>query len=412
MATKAKPVKEVKVAPVVVPPPVAKVAKEPKEPKEPKLLPSERRAMKRREAADKATQIFGTGKGSTEPTIRALSYQIDLIHALNYYNAAYDSKDKRKWTMAYVGKARANDFDALSDYHFGSVGTLIRMKMREVYLEENELNFIETKLAELRELSASGGLATSSLKGGPKAKVDKPVVTIQDRVAEAASTHIGEINGLIDDFIINGTEVDVGSYLKANNVSAQVSKLIPSAFDNFIRELNGYLEGVDKQLVEGYMYLGKTKAKKLLKSLEAIAIACQQQAVTAKAVRKPRAHKEKPASVLAAKVKYMKEFPELTLKSELPVKIVGASEVWVYNTKYKKLQVYRSTGTLSIKGTTILNYDVATSGAKTMRKPELITGFVGMTKRTLGTEFKNMKTKEAAVNGRINEECIILKVFN
>lgn len=379
--------------------------------KEPKMLPSERRAMKRREAADKATQVFGTGKGSTEPTINPLSYTIDLMHALNYYNAAYDSKDKRKWTMAYVGKAGANDFDSLSDYHFSSVGTIIRMKMRNVHLEEKELNFIDTKLAELRELSAAGGLATSSLKGGPKVKVDKPVVTIQDRVAEAASTHIGEINGLIDEFVMNGTEVDVGSYLKANNVSPQVSKLIPGAFDKFILELTKYLEGDDKQLIEGYGFLGKTKAKKLLKSLEAINVACQQQAVTAKAVRKPRARKEKPASVLAAKVKFMKEFAELKLKSEQPVKIVGASEVWIYNTKYKKLQVYRSTGALSIKGTTILNYDVATSGAKTMRKPELVTGFVGMTKRTLGTEFKNMKTKESAVNGRINEECIILKVF-
>ena len=406
MVTKAKLVKEAKVAPVVVPLPVAKTA-----PKEPKLLPSERRAMKRREAASAATQIFGTGKGSTEPTIRALSYQIDLMHALNYYNAAYDSKDKRKWTMAYVGKACANEFDSLSDYHFNSVGTIIRMKMRDVYLEEKELNFIETKIAELRELSAAGGLATSSLKGGAKVKVDKPVVSIQDRVAEAASTHIGEINGLIDDFIMNGTEVDVGSYLKANNVSPQVSKLIPNAFDKFIQELTEYIEGKDKQLLEGYGYLGKTKAKKLLKSLEAISTACQQQVVTAKAVRKPRARKEKPASVLAAKVKFMKEFTELKLKSELPVKIVGASEVWVYNTKYKKIQVYRSLGTLSLKGTTILNYDVATSGAKTMRKPELVTGYVGMTKRTLGAEFKNMKTKESAVNGRINTDCVILKIF-
>ena len=402
--TKAKPVKEAKAAPVVVP---AKAVK----PKEPKLLPSERRALKRKEAADKATQVFGTGKGSTEPTINPLSYTIDLMHALNYYNAAFDSKDKRKWTMAYVGKAHVHEYDNLSDYHFSSLGTIIRMKLRNVHLEEKELNFIDTKLKELRELSAAGGLATSSLKGGTKVKADKPVVTIQDRVAEAASTHIGEINGLIDDFVMNGTEVDVGSYLKANNVSPQVSKLIPKAFDKFIQELNDYLEGSDKQLVEGYSHLGKTKAKKLLKSLEAIGVACQQQAVTAKATRKPRARKEKPASVLAAKMKYMKEFPELDLKSELPVKIVGASEVWVFNTKYKKLQVYRSPGTLSIKGTTILNYDVATSGAKTLRKPELIKTYVGMTKRTLGAEFKNLKTKESAVNGRVNEECIILKVF-
>jgi hypothetical protein len=151
--------------------------------------------------------------------------------------------------------------------------------------------------------------------------------------------------------------------------------------------------------------------KKLIAIVKSISDACAQQAVTAKAARKPRARKEKPPAVLAAKMKYMKEFPELKLKSELPSKIVGASEVWIYNTKYKKVQVYRSLGALSIKGTTILNYDVATSGAKTMRKPELVTGFMGMTKRTLAGEFKALKTKESAVNGRVNEDCIILRVF-
>jgi len=44
-------------------------------------------------------------------------------------------------------------------------------------------------------------------------------------------------------------------------------------------------------------------------------------------------------------------------------------------------------------------------------KPELVKGYADMTKRNLATEFKNLKTKESAVNGRINEECVILKVF-
>jgi len=74
------------------------------------MLPSERRNLKRREVAEKATLVFGTGKGSLEPTIRPLSYKPDLLKALNYYNAAYDSKDKRKWTMAYVGKTQANEY--------------------------------------------------------------------------------------------------------------------------------------------------------------------------------------------------------------------------------------------------------------------------------------------------------------
>lgn len=377
--------------------------------KEPKLTASEKRAQKRREAAAKAEQVFGTGRGSTEPTIKPLDYTISMMRALNYYNSAYENKDKRKWFMSYVGK-KSEEFDSLSDWEFRSVGTLIRLKQRDQPLSDKDLKFIDDKIEELRQ-KAKGEQKFSALKGAPKEKEPKAVVSIQDRIAEAASGHIGEINGLIDDFITNDVEIDVGAYLKANDVSPQVSKLIPAAFTKTIDELNEVLEGNDKQLVEGYSNIKKTKLKKLIKSLEAISDACAQQVVSAKAARKPRVKKEKAPAVVAKNVKYMKDFAELKLTSEKPEKIIGASEVWVYNTKYKKIQVYRSLGTLGIKGTTILNYDVASSGAKTMRKPEQVTGFVGMTKRTLAGEFKALKTKESAVNGRINEDCIILKVF-
>ena len=378
--------------------------------KEPKLTASEKRAQKRRETAAKMEQVFGTGKGSTEPTLNPLDYTASMMRALNYYNSAFENKDKRKWFMSYVGK-KSTEFDTLSDWDFRSVGTVIRLKQREQPLNDKDLQFIEDSIAALR-LKAKGEQKVSALKGAPKEKEVKPVVSIQDRIAEAASSHIGEINGMIDDFITSDSEIDVGSYLKANNVSPQVSKLIPGAFTKTIEELNEVIEGNDKQLVEGYSNIKKVKIKKLIKSLESISDACAQQAVSAKAARKPRAKKEKPASVVAKAVKYMKEFPELKLTSEKPEKIIGSSEVWIYNTKYKKIQVYRSLGALGIKGTTILNYDVATSGAKTMRKPELVTGYADMTKRNLANEFKNLKTKEAAVNGRINEECIILRIFS
>ena len=378
--------------------------------KEPKLTASEKRAQKRREAAQKAEQYFGTGKGSTEPTINPLDYTISLMRALNYYNSAFENKDKRKWFMAYVGK-KSTEFESLSDWEFRSVGTMIRLKQREQPLLDKDLQFIEDTIAELRS-KAKGGKQVSALKGATKEKEPKPTVSIQDRMTEAASVHIGEINGMIDDFITSDVEIDVGSYLKANNVSPQVSKLIPGAFAKTIEELNEVIEGSDKQLVEGYSNIKKTKIKKLIKSLESISDACAQQAVVAKAARKPRAKKEKPPSIVAKNVKYMKEFKELGITSVAPEKIIGASEVWIYNTKYKKLQVYRSLGTFGIKGTTILNYEVATSGSKTLRKPELVKGYADMIKRNLANEFKNLKTKEAAVNGRINQDCVILRVFS
>jgi hypothetical protein len=314
--------------------------------------------------------------------------------------------------MSYVGK-KSPDFDSLSDWEFRSVGTMIRMKQREQPLQDKDLQFIEDTIAKLRVM-AKEDKRTSNVKIEEKV-VAKPVTTIQDRIAETASTHIGEINGLFDDFITNDTEVDIAAYLKSNQVSPHVSKLIPAAFEKTINELNEVVEGKDKQLVEAYAFIKKTKLKKLIKAYESISAACAQQVVSAKAARKPtvRKVKVKPPAVIAKGVKFMREFPELKLTSVLPEQIVESKEVWLYNTKYKKLQVYRAIGdgVLTVKGSAIIGYEVATSGAKSMRKPELVTTFANMTKRNIANEFKLLKTKESAVNGRINVETIILRVF-
>ena len=375
---------------------------------------AEKKAQKRRETAAKMDSIFGTGKGSTEPTIEPLNYTTSLLHALNYYNAAFDTKEKKKWTLAYVGKQKAPLLADLPDFDFHSVGTIIRMKMREQPLQDKELNFIDTRLAELYA-KASTPTQVSSIKA---AKVDtapaKPVVSIQDRIAAKASEVAGEFDGLIDDYIKLDKEPDFASYLKANEISPQVAKLIPPMYVRTIDELKEAMEGKDPQLVEGYSNFTKVKLRRLIKFYESIEDVCAQQAVSAKAakVRKPRMKKEKPASVVAKAVKYLKEFAELGLTSEKPEKLVGCSEAWIYNTKYKKIQVYRAEGDgkLTVKGTTIIGYSVADSGGKTLRKPEIVKDFVSMTKRTFAQAFKTLKTKEAAVNGRINEDCIILKV--
>ena len=393
------------------------MTKEVKQPKEVKPTASEKRFAKRREAAKKAEQHFGTGKGSDEPILNPLDYGASLLHALNYYNAAFDTKAKRKWTLTYVGKAKAADLAELPDFDFHSVGTIIRLKSREQPLQDKELEFIDTRLAELFEKAKVGTKSTSSVKAAVvvEDKPAKPVVSIQDRIAQKASEVGGEFDGMIDDFVTGNKDPDFASYLKANEISPQVAKLIPAFYVNTIAELKEALEGKDPQLVEGYSNFTKVKLRRLLKHYESISEICDQQVVSAKAakVRKPRMKKEKPPSVIVKNVKYLKEFTELGLTSEKPERLVGASEVWIYNTKYKKLQVYRAEGDgkMTVKGTSIIGYEVASSGSKTLRKPEVVKDYLGMTKRTFATAFKGLKTKEAAVNGRINEDCVIMKVF-
>jgi hypothetical protein len=164
-------------------------------------------------------------------------------------------------------------------------------------------------------------------------------------------------------------------------------------------------------LVEGYSNFTKPQLKRYLALLQSIVDGCEQ---AKKIVRKPRVRKAKPAGEIVKRMKFKKEDTELGIKSVTAASIVGATELWVYNTKYRKLQVYKAVegSSLTVKGTSVLNYDTALSSSKTLRKPkEQLTPMLTMTKRPMAAAYKAIKCKEATPNGRINEECILFRTF-
>jgi hypothetical protein len=231
---------------------------------------------------------------------------------------------------------------------------------------------------------------------------------------EKAHELAGEIDGAIDDFILSkgkNTDFSTKGYLASKNVAAPIAKRIGEFYVDTAKELREALEGNDDQLKEGYSHLTKRELKKFAEFVEQIIVDCNQAVQTAKATRAPRKRKPVPLSKQVAKVKYMKEFAELKLKSIKPEEMIGAKEVWIYNTKYRKVQVYRNDNGLAIKGTTLIGFDVTESKSMTLRKPEEFFKGVAMTKRPLNAAFKTLKTKPSAPNGRINEECIILGAF-
>ncbi len=133
---------------------------------------------------------------------------------------------------------------------------------------------------------------------------------------------------------------------------------------------------------------------------------------TAKATRAPRKRKAVPPSKVVSKMKYMKEYAELGLKSCKPEDIITSSELWVYNTKYRKVQVYRAeNGTLGVKGTTVIGFSIKDSTSLTLRKPEDFFKGLSIGKRALNAALKKLTTKPSTPNGRINQECVLLGAF-
>jgi predicted transcriptional regulator len=103
----------------------------------------------------------------------------------------------------------------------------------------------------------------------------------------------------------------------------------------------------------------------------------------------------------------------LKLVSINPEDVIGAQELWTYNSKSRKIGKYVATefNTLSIKGTTIINFDEVKSVQKTIRKPEeKLREFKAAGKIALRKFLDDINATDTKMNGRINEEIILLKV--
>jgi hypothetical protein len=133
----------------------------------------------------------------------------------------------------------------------------------------------------------------------------------------------------------------------------------------------------------------------------------------AKVNRAPRAKKAVPAEKIVGKLKYMKTNEPLKLVSISPADILGAGELWIYNTKSRKLGRYVAAEfqTLSVKGTSITGFDEFKSIQKTLRKPEeKLKEFKAAGKVALRKFLDEINATDTKMNGRINEETILLKI--
>ena len=356
----------------------------------------------------RADAIISAMKGD-EPVVTIENYTVELNKALSWYTEHSDDKKRRKYAIEYFAKlGKKNEVLAINkatDFEIRQVAIICRLLSRQQHITDTHLSWLDKSVKEL--------LYKYKIVKTEAKKPTAVVISIQDRIEETAKKYAAEIDNEIDLFVVNkSSEFNTKNFLLANSISAPVAKRIGEFYIPTLNEINEVLAGDDDQLVEGYSNFTKRELKKYLQFVESIIQDCQQQVQTAKASRAPR--KRKPVSPIkvVAKMKYMKEFAELNLKSSRPESILTSSELWVYNTKYRRIQVYKAEmDVLGVKGTTVIGFSLRESLSYTLRKPEEFFKDVSLSKRALNSAIKKLTTKPSKPNGRINEECILLGAF-
>lgn len=331
-----------------------------------------KKATKRGSRAD-SSKSYGVFEPSAED--RPFESMAEMVHAYNWYNNNKGPNDARE----YIRIARPDlkgKLRNVPDYELRTIGWTLRFAQQGFVLTEELLERMNDKLSVLME------------KYKPEFKPKKIVEnkpTVQDRIREKNSQIIAEIEEEVDRHLRDPKyKFDPYEWM----VAKEVNHLAAKAIMDFYKDWDG--------------------RDKFVKSIRDAAFKI---ATNAKIVRK---RKRSPnVEKMVQKFQYRNRDDSLQLQSASPADIIGAREVWLYDTEKRVLRVLRGEK-LDIRGTTIYGYEETNSFTKKIRKPEeTLDNIAAMNKTSLNRIMIKLTTKHQPqlLNGRSNENTIIVKVF-
>jgi hypothetical protein len=323
-----------------------------------------------------------------------------LSDALNFYNYIYGRKEAIEFLHEYLEK---NDKETLKkikkvdDFKVTTtLGWVARMRSRDCKLTDQTIDFYNRNIKFLL-----------SCVPAPVERVKEPAKPVYEH------WYIAELEEQIDNFIRTyQTDFSFQDWVKAESLPLSAIQHIGAYYKPLLAELEAIPKV--KELKEGFK-LSKPQREAYIAFIRSFTDGSESIVENRKRVRAPRKKRKVSVENQVKGLKYQTEDKTLSIASISPTKIIGAAELVTFNTKTRKLAIYKAESgkKLAIKGSTLLNVDLKASKQRTIRKPhEAIPVAAKAGKRELNKLWNSLTTTESEVqNARINKNDILLSVF-
>jgi hypothetical protein len=332
--------------------------------------------------------------------------QSKLAAAYNWYNYFANPKMNREFLEEFMvdsgmSKAAVQMMNKVDDHHIlPSTWKMARMITMGYDAPKIRREILFNDITEI----VKRGIAIAEAEKPPSA-MSKSTVT---------NTFLADVESMID---ANDEQLTkFYEFLQNKKPKPAIVTDIANYYQPWVDELHlAYLgkgRNGDLQLREAYEHMTKKQIKERIALFEGIINDCKSYVGNNRkaVVRKPRKVKPKSDTVIVKSLKYQKEDVELKIVSIDPTKIIGAKELWTFNTKYNVLAHYVSDTGLSVKGTTLQNVNDKLSSQKKLRKPDqVLPDITGSTSKAAIRSFEALTTKASVPNGRIADTSIILR---
>ena len=328
-----------------------------------------------------------------EPEADKIKTQVDLTLAYNWYGIMATRDEAREYLATYL---KANDPEL--------AGQVARLPDNWVPMTAAWGCRIATRTGKHVTQRTLEMIREAVQKSTPVEVKERPKdgPSIQERMRERLSDIIGDVEELV-----NLGEVNLYEWLQKNEVPAAYAPRIADYYrpvhDELVQAAAGKLDGYEKWT--------KSQLKTRVDFYNQIVSDAERYGSMTKKTRAPRKPRAVSTDKLLKGLKYQKESNEHKISSISPESLIGAKTVWTFNTRYSTLSVYNAMGPsgISVRGTTLTNFDESTSkaiqiGRKTQERLDTVLKGGKIVLKRLVEEMKN------DVNGRINENTILLKV--
>jgi len=266
----------------------------------------------------------------------------------------------------------------------------------------------------LRDLVKKGEkIKLQKLKESPP----KPVITPQERTRKKVieTIYMDWDSTIVEGWFDEDYTQKFSAYnrfrgygLKSNSINI-FKALLEQEYNNIQEAYNRTCE----QCVEAYSHITKGNKRKILKQFEDVFADLEKLRTSFKSARKPRAHKPKTSDKQVERLQYMEESIDDKLVSINPVLIPRSHKLFVYNTKQRRLFEYKTESAhgFEVSGTTIKNFDDESRVALLRKPEEILPQILNKTEKQIEKVWSNITTKINKPTGRINSDCILLRVI-
>ncbi len=221
----------------------------------------------------------------------------------------------------------------------------------------------------------------------------------------------------LEDKWIDGekAELDIYQEFKRHGLTGAAVASVRQVIEGWLLDYEDAYHKRCDDAVEGYAHLKRPELNRRIKACQDMLADCDRIRSAAKATRATRVKQPKAADKQVAKVQYKKEDTEFKLVSIPPIKIVGGTRLYTFNTKTRALTEYitQDVKGFEISGTSIKNIDKVNSRTVKLRKPDAFLPIVlGKTPNQIDKEWKTLTTKTSIPNGRLGSDTILLRVLD